>query len=120
MTIKQDLKKLQRELNKLANQTEKTANSLGKLAFQAEKMAIKVADLEASKPTKSAATKKKPAKISDSDKVLRIIKKFPNGITKEILSNKTGFDGRKLSNILYTAAKSGKIKIIDRGKYVAK
>lgn len=59
------------------------------------------------------------ADTSASDTVLGIIKKFGKNVTFADISSKTGFEEKKLRNIIFRLSKIGKIDRIDRGKYTA-
>jgi uncharacterized membrane protein len=69
-------------------------------------------------PAKRAPAKKRPAKLTATDKVLKIIMRQKRGIDGATLMNKTGFNEKKIWNILHRAFKAGKIKRVDRGKYI--
>jgi predicted Rossmann fold nucleotide-binding protein DprA/Smf involved in DNA uptake len=114
MTITKDLKAISKELTKLVKQTEKLAAELGK----AEKPAAKSVKLKTkSKP----ATKKapaKPAKKTDTDKLLAIINRSKKGADTATLMKKTGFDQKKVRNMLNRTYKQGKITRVEKGIYV--
>jgi len=70
---------------------------------------------------KTAAVKKAPAgQITILDKVLSTVKKSKNGVAIGKIKEKTGLEQRQLSNALYKLSKNGKIKVKDRGIYIAK
>ncbi|MCP4297087.1 MAG: hypothetical protein GY786_15900 [Proteobacteria bacterium] len=75
------------------------------------------------KPAKAkAANKKPPAKgkrkpATDTDKVLAIIKRSEKGVDPLTLVKKSGFNTKKIQNILYRLTKAGKTKRIGRGIY---
>ena len=68
------------------------------------------------KETKAAAKKKAPAKkakaLTATDQVLRVIKRSKKGVDAPTLMKKTGFEDKKIRNILMRASKQGKIKRI--------
>ena len=67
---------------------------------------------------KKAPAKKKPAKPTATDQVLKIIKRSKKGVDATALVKKTGFNDKKIQNILFRNYKLGRIKRVDRGKYV--
>jgi len=109
--IKKDLKAIAKDLKGLTQKTEKMVNRLKKL----EKA-------QAAKKPKAKAVKKavakKPAKLSASDTVLAIIKRSRKGVDTVALRKKTGFEGRKIGDIIYRLKKQGKIKGLGKGLYV--
>ena len=114
MTITKDLQAIIKELTKLANQTEKLAAEIGK----AEKPAAKSV-----KPTTKAktVTKKAPAKVAkktDTDKLLAFINRSKKGVDTATLMKKTGFNQKKVRNILNRTYKQGKITRVEKGIYV--
>jgi hypothetical protein len=56
--------------------------------------------------------------MTATDQVLKIIKKSKKGIEVPALVNKTGFNDKKIQNILFRNYKLGRIKRVNRGKYV--
>ena len=114
MTITKDLKAINKELMKLVKQTEKLAAELGK----AEKPAAKSVQTTTKAKT---VTKKAPAKVAkktDTDKVLEIIHRSKKGVDTATLMKKTGFDQKKVRNMLNRTYKQGKITRVEKGIYV--
>ena len=114
MTITKDLQAISRELTKLVKQTEKLAAALGKK----EKPKAKAV---ATKSKAKAVTKKAPIRgggKTDTDKVLAIVNRSKKGIDTAALMKKTGFDQKKVHNILHRTYKQGKIKRVEKGSYV--
>ena len=76
------------------------------------------------KPARKAAAKKAPAKkkaaaLTATDQVVNIIKRSKKGVDVPTLVKKTGFEDKKIRNIVFKASKEGKIKRSGRGVYVA-
>ena len=69
-------------------------------------------------PSKKKTVAKKTAKLTATDQVLNIIKKLKKGVDAPTLMKKTGFEDKKIRNILFRASKQGKIKKAGRGIYV--
>jgi hypothetical protein len=123
MTIlKKDLQALNRDIKALG----KTIDKLIAAAGKSEKP--KVAKKTTAKPVKTKTTKKAPAKKAPvkkktaqptaTDQVLGIINGSKNGVNAATLVKKTGFDLKKIRNILQRAFKMGKIKRVEKGVYV--
>ena len=114
MTLTKDLQAISKELSKLANQAEKLAAELGK----AQKPAAKSVK---TKTKAKAVTKKAPAKVAtktDTDKLLEIINRSKKGVDTATLMKKTGFDQKKVRNMLNRTYKQGKITRVGKGIYV--
>ena len=114
MTMTKDLQVISNKLTKLAEQTEKLAAELGK----AKKPAAK--SVKTTTKTK-AVTKKAPVKVAkktDTDKVLEIINRSKKGVDTATLMKKTGFDQKKVRNMLNRTYKQGKITRVEKGIYV--
>ena len=114
MTITKDLQAISKELTKLVKQTEKLAAALGK-AEKPKAQSVK------SKARAKAVTKKAPAKAgkkTDTEKVLAIINRSKKGVDTATLMKKTGFDQKKVRNILHRTYKQGKITRVVKGSYV--
>ncbi len=109
--LKKNLMAVARDLKKLTQKTDKMLKRLGKL----EK--AQAAKKPKAKAVKKAPTKK-PTRVSASETVLAIIKKSRKGIDIAALNKKTGFEGRKIRDIIYKLKKQGKIKTERKGLYV--
>ena len=83
----------------------------------AKKTAIKKTAVKKVAAKKEPA-KKKAAKLNDSDKVVNIIQRYKRGIDVASIKKKTGFNDKKISNIVHRASQKGKIKRAGRGIYV--
>ena len=110
MTIAQDLKALNKNLQALG----KTLDSLLKAVEKGEK--------PKAKPTRKIPAKKAPAKMkaaqpTATDQILKIIRGSKKGVDAPTLIKKTGFNQKKVRNILFRTYKQGKIKRIDKGIY---
>jgi len=69
---------------------------------------------------KTVAPKVKRAKkLSDTDKVLRVVRGHKKGVDVTKLKKKTGFADSKVRAIVYRASKEGKIKRLRRGVYIS-
>ena len=114
MTITKDLQAIGKELTKLAKQTEKMAAALEK--------AQKPKATSAKTKTKAKAVAKKApvkaAKKTDTDKLLEIINRSKKGVDTATLMKKTGFNQKKVRNMLNRTYKQGKITRVEKGIYV--
>ena len=116
MTITKDLKAASKKLTQLANQAEKLAVAIGKTGKSKAKPAQ-------TKTKAKAVTKKAPPKVgegTDTDKVLAIINRSKKGVDTATLMKKTGFDQKKVRNMLHRTYKQGKITRVDKGLYIGK
>ena len=113
-------------LKALTKQTEKLIKAVDK--FEKQKVARKPKAKLKAKPAKKAPPKrttrkkaaaKKAAALTATDQVVNIIKRSKKGVDAPTLMKKTGFEDKKIRNILFRAAKQGKIKKAGRGVYVA-
>jgi hypothetical protein len=114
MTLTNDLQAISKELTKLVKQTEKLAAELGKAEKPKAKSFI-------TKAKAKAVARKAPVKagrITDTDKVLAILKRSKKGVDTATLMKKTGFNQKKVRNILQRTYKQGKIKRVEKGIYV--
>jgi hypothetical protein len=57
--------------------------------------------------------------VTASDTVLAIVQDCKQGVGFAEIQTKTGYDDKKLRNIIYRLNNLGKIKRITRGKYIA-
>jgi histone H1/5 len=145
--VKSQLKTVQKKLvtlskQQLQKQLVTASKSLVNLSKQLEKLSMHVDKMQSSgaaakkKPAvkKKAAAKKKPAVRKKAGvkkpaaakgetvlgSVFDSIKRSKKGVAIEKIKEKTGYDGRQLSNALYKLTKQGKIKTVSRGVYLKK
>ena len=70
------------------------------------------------KPDKKSPAKSKTAGLTDTAQILNIIKRSRKGVDVAILKHKTGFDEKKIRNVIYKAYKEGIIGRAGRGIYL--
>jgi len=139
--VKKQLKTVQKKLVTLSKQQLKkqlatASKSLVNLSKQLEKISSHVDKLQAAKATakKKPVAKRKPAVrkkagvkkpavakgVTVLGSVFDSIKRSKKGVAIDKIKEKTGYDGRQLSNALYKLTKQGKIKTVSRGVYLKK
>jgi demethoxyubiquinone hydroxylase (CLK1/Coq7/Cat5 family) len=99
-------------LKALTRQTDKLIKAVDK--FEKDKAAKRK---KAKKPAGKAPAKK-AKKLTDTDKVLNIIKRSKKGVDVATLRKKTGFDEKKVRNIVTRAFSQKKIKRAGKGIYI--
>ena len=114
--LKKDLQAVTKKLKGLALKVEKIQKQVDKLdkpkavkAKSAKKAPIKKA------PAKKVAVKK-PATAVDT--VLSIINRSKKVVDTAALMKKTGYDQKKIHNIVYKLKKQGKVKSVGKGVYL--
>jgi hypothetical protein len=110
MTIAQDLKALNKNIQAIG----KTLDRLLKTVEKDEKP--KVTPTKKT-PAKKAPAKKKAAQPTATDEILKIVRGSKKGVDAPTLVKKTGFNQKKVRNILFRTYKQGKIKRLDKGIY---
>jgi predicted GIY-YIG superfamily endonuclease len=123
MTLKQDLQALQKEIKALEKKLDKLAiviekSEKPKAAKKSKAKPVKAKTVKTAQ-AKNAPAKKKPVKLTAADQVLKIINRSKKGVDAAALIKKTGFDLKKVRNILHRTYKKGKIKRAGKGIYVA-
>ena len=68
--------------------------------------------------TRKVPAKKRPARLTATDRVIKIITRSKKGVDAATLMKKTGFDDKKIRNILQRTFNEGRIKRAARGIYV--
>jgi len=122
------MKELQSVLNIVSDGLKTLAKGVEAIAekFDEASKSQGVAKPKTKKPSTSAkkvATAKKAAKkksvkpATDTDKVLVIIGRSKKGVSTATIMQKTGFDQKKIANIIYRLRKQKKIKSVDKGVY---
>jgi hypothetical protein len=113
--VKKDIKALEKKVEKLLSAYGKSQNP--KTASRAKPKTVKTKAKRAA-AVKKAAPRKKAAKATATDQILKIIKRSRKGVDVPTLKTKTGFEDKKVRNIIFRASKEGKIKKVGRGIYV--
>ena len=122
--LRKDFKALEKKMEKLLKAFEtgtKPKAAAKKKTVKAK--AVKKVAAKKKAPAKKAPAKKAPAKkaagqATATDQVLKIIKRSKKGVDVPTLKKKTGFNDKKVRNIVFRAAKEGRIKKSGRGIYV--
>jgi len=115
MDLKKDLHAVNKGLTELGKK-------LGKIIAAVDKLVKPKAAL--SKPPKKKVAVKKPSaaksagKVTAADTVLGIVKRSKKGIDTAALMEKTGYNQKKVTNIVFKLRKQGKIKNEGKGVYV--
>jgi hypothetical protein len=105
MKIQKELVKISKDLEKMSRQIQKLTSFITNEKGRAQK---------ASMPKPVASNK---GKKSGTQTVLDMVRKSPNGIDAGTLIKKTGFEDKKIRNILFKALTDGKIERVGRGVY---
>jgi len=123
--LKKNLKAVNKELKAMVKKTEslmKAVDGIEKAQAAKAKKALPKRTPKAKAVKKvtaqNAPARKRSAKLTDTDKVLNIIKRSKKGVSTQSLIKKTGFDTKKIRNMIFRATKMGKIKSVSRGVYV--
>ena len=126
--LKKELKALEKKMGQLlkafetSSKPKKATKAKAVKKVTAKKAPAKKAPAKKAKAKKVAAkkapAKKKAAQVTATDQVLNIIKRSKKGVDVPSLKKKTGFDDKKVRNIVFRAAKEGRIKKSGRGIYV--
>jgi hypothetical protein len=129
--LKKDLQAVNKEIKALAKKTESLLKAVDKLekpkptkkpkAKAVKKKVVKKAPIKrvAAKkavPKKAVPEKAKPATAVDT--VLAIIRRSKKGVGMAALMEKTGYNQKKIANLVFKLRKQGKIKSVDKGVYV--
>jgi len=120
MTIKTELTAMTKDLTAIS----KKLDNLLKAVEKSEKATVtkaskaKAVKAQPAKKAPKAPAKKKAVTVTATDQVLKIINRSKRGVDTATLMIKTGFDRKKVTNIIHRTFKQGKIKKTDRGVYV--
>ncbi len=110
MALKKDITAIDKKVENLLKEFEKSGKT--KVTKASKAKAVKA------KPAKKAPVKKKVVKVTATDQVLKIVNRSKKGVDIATLKKRTGFEDKKLRNIIFRANKEGKIQRTDRGLYI--
>jgi hypothetical protein len=105
MKIQKELAKISKDLEKMSRRIKKLTASIPKAKGRSKKVSM----------PKPVAGKK--GKKSGTQTVLDMVRKSKKGIDAQTLIKKTGFEDKKIRNIIFKAQKEGKIERVGRGVY---
>ncbi len=111
--MKKDITAIGKKLEKLIAAVEKSEKATSAKASKAK--AVKAKSI---KKAQKAPVKKKAVKVTATDQVLKIINGSKKGVNIPTLVKKTGFNQKKVTNILQRTFKTGKIKRAAKGIYI--
>ena len=116
MTVEKEFKALQKDIKDIQKKIDRFIKAIeaGEKAKTTKASKAKAATAKG----KKAPAPKKAVKLTDTEKVLSIIKRSKKGVNTAALMNKTGFNQKKVTNILQRTFKQGKIKRVAKGIYV--
>ena len=119
MTMKTDLTAVQKKLTAIKLKVDNLITAVEKSESKPTKASKpKAVKATPSKKAPKTAAKKKAVQVTATDQVLKIINRSKKGVDTATLCIKTGFDQKKVRNILQRTFKQGKIQRADRGIYV--
>lgn len=113
---KEETMNIKKELYKVSKEMQTLTRNLARLIVDTDR--LEKAKLKATKPK---AVKKAPAKRSvatAADTVLGVIKRSKKGVDTATLMQKTGYDKKKVYNIVFKLKRQGKIKSEGKGLYL--
>ena len=113
---------LKKELGMVGKEMQSLSRKLAKLILEADRLEKSKPKIPKTKPVKKVPAKKpvanKSAKLSATDTVLTIINRSKKGVHVSALMKKTGFNEKKVQNVIYKLKKQEKIKSERKGVYV--
>ena len=107
--LKKDLQATHKELTALLKKTEALMTDVDKIGTQKTKKKPK---------GKKLPTAKKTVTKSAFDTVMGIIYRYRRGVGVARIQELTGYDAKKIANIVYKGKKRGQIKSIAKGVYL--
>jgi hypothetical protein len=113
--VKKDIVALQKKMEKLLKAYEKPQKP--KAAKRPKRKVVKAKTKRAVKARKTTLKKKAPT-MTATEQILKIVRRSRKGVDVPMLKTKTGFDDKKVRNIVFRASKEGKINKVGRGIYV--
>jgi hypothetical protein len=109
------------EFNRLVKRVDSLEKALGVRKKPAGKTAGRRRTAKKTAVKKRRVSRAKPQmKMTDSEMVLGILRRYKTGADVGKLKARTGFEDKKIRNIIFKLTKTGKIERVDRGVYKAK
>ena len=116
--VSDGLKTLAKGVEAIAEKVDEVAKSQGVVKPKRKKPSTATKKVKAVKKPVQKATKKKEVKsATDSDRLLEIIGRSKKGVGTAVIMQKTGYNQKKIANIIYRLRKQQKIKSVGKGVY---
>lgn len=116
--VSDGLKTLAKGVEAIAEKVDEVAKSQSVVKPKRKKQSTATKKVKAVKKTAQKATKKKEVKpATDGDKVLAIIGRSKKGASTAAIMQKTGYNQKKIANIIYRLRKQQKIRSVEKGVY---
>jgi len=113
--LKKDLETILKALKGLTQKVEKLQEQIVEETKPTKKPKAKAGKKKA---VKKAPTPKKAKLATAADTVLSIIKRYKKGVGTAALMEKTGYNQKKIANLVFKLRKQGKITSVDKGVYL--
>ena len=113
--VKKSIKGLEKKLEKLLQDYEKPQRP--KAVRKVKRRTAKAKSKPRAVASKTTGRKRSP-QMTATEQILKIVRRSRKGVDVPTLKAKTGFQDKKVRNIIFRASKEGKIKKIGRGIYV--
>ena len=114
-SVSDGLKTLAKGIEEISAKVDEASKSKGTVSSKRKKPAIaKSKSKTAQKRPAKKITKQPPA----SETVMKIIGRSKKGVSAAAIMEKTGYDRKKVANIIYRLGKHGKIKSVKKGIYI--
>jgi seryl-tRNA synthetase len=107
--LKKDLQAVHKELTALTKKTETLMKAVDKIGTQKTEQKPK---------EKKVSAVKKPGTKTAFDTVMGVIYRYRKGVSVARMQEITGYDAKKIANIVFKGKKRGQIKSIDKGVYL--
>ena len=116
--VSDGLKTLAKGVEAIAEKVDEVAKSQAFVKPTKKQPSATAKKAKAVKKSAPKADKKKGVKpTTDAEKVLAIIGRSKNGASTAVIMEKTGFNQKKIANIIYRLRKQQKIESVEKGVY---
>ena len=112
--LKRDIQAVNKGLKALINKTDNLIKAIDKI----EKTQAVKTKAGRKAVIKKAPVKKEAVKLTATDTIIKIIKRSKKGVDIPTLIRKSGYDEKKVRNIVFRTYKQGRIKRTGKGMYV--
>jgi len=116
--VSDGLKTLAKGVEAIAEKVDEVAKSQGVVKPKRKKPSTATKKVKTvKKPVQKATGKKEVKSANDGDKVLAIIGRSKKGASTAAIMQKTGYNQKKIANIIYRLRKQQKIRSVEKGVY---
>jgi hypothetical protein len=117
-SVSDGLKTLAKGVEAIAEKVDEATRSQGPVMSKRKKPPTATKAKAVKRSVKKVSKRKIATQATASETVMKIIGRSKKGVSSAAIMEKTGYDRKKVANVIYRLGKQGKIKSVQKGVYI--